>query len=318
MLNYVNSCTKTDEENPSEMKTGPKIGNIEKKSSLSACQILSQEKCKVSELLLLCKEDPDSVMKIYKTTTGNGKCLPELELDKEKMRYFEQKFKSEKRIPTIKEPEFFKEISNETKPMLNRGDFLHNPDKKIHHNLTSDKHAVAGDNSSSQNFLLKNEVPQDIFIKNKPFCQDANETSSPQNLRSKNIPESKNNTNTKAKKSVVIMEYVELTSLLPKEKISFITDTESSKRSRKIRTKELVLEQLVSAEHYPPIINHMRESQAEAMLRQVVQEYKDQLKTQENQCKDEFNDDFSKRIKSRKWRKFKNFVSYLKVMKKSI
>lgn len=295
---------------PSEnTKTENNVG-IEKSSS-SACRILSQEKCKVSELLFLCKEDPDSVMNIYKTKTGDGRCLPKIELDTDTIHYFEQKFKSEECILKYEPVEFgvIKDIfnksidQNQSECSLEHGD-------SIQEILKTQK--IWNQKEYSSSYETEMEVDREnSLLKSKPSDQDDISTKNVEQILSVSS-DSKKNIESR-KKSVTITECVNILSLLPKVHSPLLQTGNNCRRQQKTKLNKMIWKAL-PPERPRPIISQTGESQAVVMLRQVIKEHKIRLRLEEKECKEcTCNETIEEQIrKSRKTSKWKNFLSHLR------
>lgn len=255
--------------------------------------ILTKEKCKVSELLLLCKEDPDSVINIYKTVQGDQKCLPEIELDADELDYFERNYENQEFLHSCKP------VKQETREDV------------LNYSKTSHKSVYTDESAQIKRGILKIEErcdeeeskPVKTILKNPQHCYTTKYNSMHNDMNLSN------NQSKSIKKSVTITEYVDICSLLPKVNSPLLhAVNNNSRRSAKKVDKMKIVEE-GPPDGFPPIITYSGDSPAVALLRKVINEQKVISKLEDRTSITNNTQDSRYVKKSNLW---KNFTSYFK------
>lgn len=300
MVNKINSkqtnCMQTSTE------TLKRRENEDKFPSSSSSRILAKDKCKVSELLLLCKEDPDSVIDLFKSNRGNRKCLPDIEIDPESLQRFEEIFKNEECIPKLKTLKFnlIESVVGESKP-INQRDLKSEHTEGVKGILEIEKSIDKRDNDRKTHLTS--------IFKNPLLCND-------NKIEIENAVVSLSTTKsdmTQKENETVATEYAEISTLLPKV-FSPITGRTKGRKHRKQRQKRdyMLYDQKRIQEESAPTLTRYIDSPAVAILKQVVREQKRQMKFEDNKFHERETQIETKLQNTLEVRKLKNIFSFLK------
>lgn len=257
-------------------------------------KILSKEKCKVSELLLLCQEDPDSVIDLFKSNRGNKKCLPDIEIDPESLQYFEKVFKSEECVPKLKSLSFnlVDNAVKESNP-INQRDLKSEHSEGLKGILKMDKPIIHKRDDS--------KTPLKSIFKNPLLCNDEEFDQEGVNLSTVTDLEQREN-------ETVVTEYVEISTLLPKI-ISPLAGAKSRKQRRQRQKRNYIIYGQ-EGESTPKLTSNV-DSPAVAILKQVVKEHKRQMKYQDNKLHERESKIETKQQNMRKSKDRKHIFSFL-------